>query len=894
MNKVTETSKTTYRKDYRPFTHTIQSVDLNFQLDPDSTLVTSTLVVSPVAGLSHDLFLNGDGLNFESLQIDGELAPANRYSLTEKGLTVYRIDKDTKLTITNRFSPAKNTALSGIYMTKTGFMSQCEAQGFRRITYYPDRPDVMSKFTVTMHADKELYPVLLSNGNLIAEGDEDGGRHFARWQDPFKKPCYLFALVAGKLKPRSEKIKLANGNDVLLQVWTDEANYPKSAWALSSLKKAIAWDEKRWGLELDLTRFMIVATDDFNFGAMENKGLNIFNSRYVMASPTVATDTDYNNILTVVGHEYFHNWTGDRVTLRDWFQLTQKEGLTTFREQEFGMDMAPDDSSRAIRRIDEVRSLRTAQFPEDAGPMAHSIRPDSYQEINNFYTMTVYEKGAEVIRMLQTMLGREGFRKGFDYYIEHFDGKAVTCEDFIHSMEEANNADLSDFMRWYSQAGTPRVTVESAYDSHAGTYTVTLTQTTPPTPGASEKKPFTIPVVVGLLDRKSGNDQPLNLVNDNNHDGPLSRTLLLTDKTQSWTFRGIASEPVISIGRGFSAPVVFDYDYTKNDLAFLAMHDSDAFNRAEAMHRLSLVMLCAVIDQIETGQTPEILPLWFSVFTSLLRDTSISNAYRATILTLPDEGTIGQSRPLINPDAIHRAVSFVREEVGRRLSSTLAKVVADNQPEPGPYSPEEPASGKRAIKNLALSYWLSGGSAKALITAREQFRLADNLTDKLAALQMIIDSRSPAKVDVLNDAAMAWKDDPLLMNKWFTVQATANCQEDEMPVVERVRKLMTFKVFNIANPNNVYALISAFCSRNPAEFHRADGSGYTFWKDAVLQLDKVNPSTASRVARAMDNWRRYTPDRAKLMFKALNEVAATKNLSNGVREIVAKAIGNNK
>lgn len=891
---MTETSKTTYRKDYRPFTHAIDSVDLNFQLDPDSTLVTSTLTVSPVSGMEHDLVLDGDSLSFESLQIDGELAGSDRYSVTEKALTVFNIDKPTKLTITNRFSPAKNTALSGIYMTKTGFMSQCEAQGFRRITYYPDRPDVMSKFTVTIHADKELYPVLLSNGNLVGEGDEEGGRHFARWQDPFKKPCYLFALVAGKLKARSEKMKLANGNEVLLQVWTDEANYPKSAWALTSLKKAISWDEKRWGLELDLTRFMIVATDDFNFGAMENKGLNIFNSRYVMASPLVATDTDYSNILTVVGHEYFHNWTGDRVTLRDWFQLTQKEGLTTFREQEFGMDMAADAASRSIRRIEEVRALRSTQFPEDAGPMAHPIRPDSYQEINNFYTMTVYEKGAEVVRMLQTIFGEEGFKKGFDHYISHFDGQAVTCENFIESMEQANHADLSDFMRWYSQAGTPRVTVDTAYDNHNGTYTVTLSQSTPPTSGAAEKKPFVIPVVIGLLDRKTGRDLPLHLTEDKIKDDLTSRLLLLNDKSQSWTFRGLQSEPVISIGRGFSAPVIFEYDYSNNDLAFLALNDSDPFNRAEAMNRLSLVMLGEIVTQIESGQPAEILPLWFSVFNALLRDISIPAAYRATILTLPSEGAIGQTRPLINPDAIHRAVEFVKEEVGRRLSSTLAKVVEENLPDAGPYSPEAPASGKRALKNLSLSYWLCGGSAKALLTAREQFRLADNLTDKLAAMQMIIDSRSPAKVDVLNDAAMAWKDEPLLMNKWFTVQATANCQEDEMPVVERVRKLMTFKVFNIANPNNVYALINAFCTRNPAEFHRLDGSGYAFWRDAVLQLDKVNPSTASRVARALDNWRRYTPDRAKMMFKTLNEVANNKTLSRGVREIVVKAISNNK
>ena len=512
---MTDSPRTIFRKDYKPYTHSIDSVELDFVLDPQSTLVTSRMKVTPKRDAeTDDLVLNGHNLTFESLRINDREAKDNEYSLTEDSLTVYGVSHQTDITIVNRFSPAENTDLSGIYMSAGSFMSQCEAEGFRAITYWPDRPDVMSRFTVTMHADKSAYPVLLSNGNLVASGDESEGRHWARWEDPFKKPCYLFALVAGRFSVRGDKITLKNGHECLLQVWTEEKNFDKSAWALQCLKKAIFWDEERWGLELDLDRFMIVATDDFNFGAMENKGLNIFNSRYVMATPDIATDADYAAVESVVGHEYFHNWTGDRVTLRDWFQLTLKEGLTVFRDQEFSMDMAPDSTSRAIKRIKDVKALRTAQFPEDAGPMSHPIRPDSYREINNFYTMTVYEKGAEVIRMLQTMLGKDGFRKGLDRYIMLHDGNAVTCDDFIAAMAEANNRDLGHFALWWSQSGTPRVSVETSYDEVHQTLTLRASQATPATADQKEKAPLVIPISVGLLDTE-GRDMTLKLADDN-------------------------------------------------------------------------------------------------------------------------------------------------------------------------------------------------------------------------------------------------------------------------------------------------------------------------------------------------------------------------------------------
>lgn len=881
---------TTYRKDYKPFSHNIDSVELDFTLDPNSTEVKSTLTVTPRADAhSTDLVLNGEELQFVSVAVDGVSVPSAGYRITDKTLTLHNIVHQCKVQIVNRFSPARNKALSGIYMSHGAFMSQCEAEGFRRITYWPDRPDVMSLFTVTIHADKTNYPVMLSNGNLVDEGDEEEGRHFVKWSDPFKKPCYLFALIAGVLVDRSCNFTLKNGKEVLLQVWTEKQNYEKSAHALESLKKAIRWDEERFGLELDLDRFMIVATDDFNFGAMENKGLNVFNSRYVMATPQMATDADYSAITSVVGHEYFHNWTGDRVTLRDWFQLTLKEGLTVFRDQEFDMDCAPDESARAVKRIKDVRALRARQFPEDAGPMAHPIRPDSYQSINNFYTMTVYEKGAEVIRMLQTILGKDGFKKGLDLYFKRHDGTAVTCDDFIAAMADANKTDLSDFSRWWSQSGTPCVTITTQYDPTAHRFTVKAQQTTPPTADQKEKQPLVIPISVGLLDQ-DGHDIPLVLL-DSPNDKPVStRVLLLTEEQMSWTFTGINTNPVISIGRGFSAPVIFDYAYTKEELSFLARHDSDAFNRAEAMERLALEVLGAMVDEIETGADPIVEQCWLNAFEAILKDESLSPAFQAVALALPSESTIAHHRSMVNPDTIHRARNVAKETIGNYFSQLLSNTVCKNLTVVT-YDPNPTDAGKRAIKNLAMDYWLAGGSSKALLAARDQFDNADNLTDRLAALCMIVNSQSPAKEDVLNTAARAWLSDPLLMNKWFTVQALADCYPSELPVVERIKNLMSFtEVFSIENPNNVYALINAFFTSNPAEFHRLDGSGYEFWVQMVTKVDTLNPHVAGRLARALDDWRRFEPARAKMMYEALLRVSAMPRLSSDVREIISKSL----
>ena len=884
---------TVYRKDYRPYTHSIDSVELDFVLNPESTTVTSTMTVTPLRGAATtDMVLDGGrDLFIEKVLINGQQAN-DRYQMAGGQLTIKNISSQATITIVNRIVPVNNTSLSGIYMSRGTFMSQCEAQGFRNITYWPDRPDVMSRFTVTIHADRTQYPVLLSNGNLVAQGDEADNGHWVRWEDPFKKPCYLFALVAGDFVAREDTITTKSGREVLLQVWTEKKNYPNSEHALESLKKAIAWDETRWGLELDLDRFMIVATDDFNFGAMENKGLNIFNSRYVMASPDIATDTDYQNIESIVGHEYFHNWTGDRITLRDWFQLTLKEGLTVFREQEFTADMQPDESSRAVTRIREVRALRNSQFAEDAGPMAHPIRPDSYQEIDNFYTMTVYEKGAEVIRMLQTLLGKEGFKKGMDRYVELFDESAITCDDFIRAMAEANGVDLSAFSLWWSQAGTPRVSVETSWDQEHSTFTIRASQATPATPGQSEKYPLVIPILVGLIGR-NGKDLPLKLAGSD--DEPVTTAkLVLESSDDEWTIENITENPVLSLGRGFSAPVIFDYAYSLQELQFLALNDSDGFNRADAFERLMLAVLNDVADMIENGVEPDVHGTLISAFEGILTNTNLSPEYRATVLELPSEKAIAARRAMINPQTIRAARVFVMETIGRRLSHKLGTPLRTENMRNMTleYKFDAKEAGKRALSNLTLEYWLAGGNAKALLDARDQFESADNLTDRLAALRMIVNSQSPAKIDVLNAAGRLWGGEPLLLNKWFTVQATARVYPNECPVLDRIKSLMQCPVFSIKNPNNVYALVNAFMTANEPEFHRPDGAGYDFWVETVLQLDAVNGHVAARLARALDNWRRYTPELARLMHAALTKVAAAENLSAGVREVVHKALNN--
>lgn len=883
---------TILRSDYKVPTHLIDTVHLEFDLDQESTSVINTMHVrpNPESRGSADLILNGETLTLVSVTVDGTALDESEYVLTDKTLTVPNITRACDVCIVNRFSPAANKALSGIYASGPNLMSQCEAEGFRRITYYLDRPDVLARFTVVIRASKDQFPVLLSNGNRIEENDLGDGRHEARWDDPFPKPAYLFALVAGNLVCRQENFPLKDGREASLEIWVEPQDIDKTAHTLESLKKAIRWDEERWGLELDLDGFRIVATNDFNFGAMENKGLNIFNARYALANPTVATDTDYANIESVVGHEYFHNWTGDRVTLRDWFQLTLKEGLTVFRDQEFSADMLGEESARAVERIKNVRTLRTAQFTEDAGPMAHPIRPESYQEINNFYTSTVYEKGAEVIRMLQTLLGRDTFRRGFDLYILKNDGHAVTCEAFLAAMEEASGRSLDQFRRWYGQAGTPRVSVSGVWNETDHTYVLTAEQTTPATPGQPVKLPLLMPFPVALLDAE-GREMPVLLSGETESSAQTQRMLELSETRQTWVFTGLREKPVPSLNRGFAAPVMLDFPMTDDELALLSQKDSDPFNRCEAMNRL---MLKALVDQTRAvllGEEREVSTVLTDAVNTLLCDNSLSPAFRAVALALPSERIIGEELPLIDPQAVHQARETVRRAIGTRLINSF-KAVYDSVQTPGEYSPDAQSAGKRELKNLCHFYLICTSNTSSFIAVIDQFTKANNLTDKLAALTLISDTESPSKPEKQLEALQEWIGEPLLVNKWLTIQAVSPAFSGEVPVVDRVTELMNCNFFSMANPNNVYALLLAFFVNNPSEFHRRDGRGNQLWAAAVQQLDKLNPQVASRVARTLENWRRYTPALAAQMHQTLVFMNGLEDLSPSVREIIEKALHN--
>ena len=885
-------SATVFRKDYIPPTHWVDSVYLEFDLHPQQTHVHSTLMIRPNEDrINNDLVLNGRDLDLIRIAIDGRELDRSEYTILPTGDIVLRgITENIKLEIENVINPQANSSLMGLYLSNGNFMTQCEAEGFRRITYYPDRPDVSAKFTVRINAPKSVCPVLLSNGNLIEEGELDGNWHYTCWEDPFPKPSYLFALVAGNLKCREEKFQLKNGKKALLQIWVEPRNLDKTEFALESLKRAIAWDEERFGLELDLERFMIVATDDFTMGAMENKGLNIFNSRCVLATPQVATDRDFARIESVIGHEYFHNWTGDRVTCRDWFQLTLKEGLTVFREQEFAADMLGDSTARAVKRIEDVRYLRDRQFPEDAGPMAHPIRPESYEEINNFYTTTVYEKGAEVIRMLQTLLGKDGFKRGLDLYIREHDGSCATCEDFLNAMAEANMRNLNQFKRWYSQAGTPHVRVRTHWDAQSATYAVTLTQFCPPSPGQDKKEPFFIPFDIALFNSK-GTPIALQLQEETTAKGT-SRVLELTDEEHTWVFVGVKEQPIPSLARNFSAPIIVDYNYTPEELVFLSQCDNDAFNRAQAMEELSLLCINEMVADFERGTRMVINPHYRNAFESMLTDKSVSPAFKAIALTLPSETRIAESQPMINPIAIRAAIRSLREQLGRQFSHVIMRVFDDNAPNPV-YSPSAAEAGKRAMRAFCFELLLAGGNAKSLLRARQIFETSKNLTERLDALRIIVNSASPTKFTLLEAAEAEWRKEPLLINKWFTLQATATVPMDECPIVDVVQNLIErYPGYNVHNPNNVYSLVLAFCQNNLAEFHRPDGAGYKLWVEQVLKLDRINPQVSSRLSRCLDNWRRYTPECSKLMFSALKYVYSQPNLSSDLKEVVGKALNN--
>ncbi len=886
------------RSHYQPPAYLLDRIALEFDLDLDVTEVSARLEMRPnPAGSGGVVELNGEQLELVAVEVDGRVLGPAQYQLEETLLRIPAPAADAfTIRVRNRIRPRANTSLMGMYVSNGALFTQCEAEGMRRITWIPDRPDVLARYTVMLRGRRDAFPVLLSNGNLIEQGELSDGRHFAHWEDPFPKPSYLFAVVAATLASRDARVLTRSGREVLLQILAQPADLPRLDHAAACLRRALAWDETRFGRELDLDRYMIVATADFNMGAMENKGLNIFNAKYVLADPTIATDSDFATIESIIGHEYFHNWSGNRVTCRDWFQLSLKEGLTVFRDQEFTRDLleaeaqaqgADPVSARAIARIDDVRTLRAVQFPEDAGPMAHPIRPDAYLEISNFYTATVYEKGAEVVRMLQTLLGVDGFRRGLDLYFERHDGQAATCDQFVAAMADSSGRDLSQFLRWYSQAGTPRVAVSCTRDDATGVMELRIAQSCPPTPGQTDKLPLLIPFALGLVG-PDGRDVPLRFEGESRAMGT-TRVLELTQSTHTFRLLDVPAGAVPSHLRDFSAPVIVEHHYTPDELALLAAHDSDGFNRWEAGQKIALAALLRATDAIESDEPPAYSTALRTLVERTLHDSAASPAFRERSLQLPGEIVIAEQRAIVEPMAIRTARSGLRQWLGTELAQQWQATFRDML-DRRPYSPDSALAGKRALKNLALSYLVMAGDPEALGLARQQLSEADNLTDRLAALTAIVHSPAPIKASVLLQVAREWQGEPLLMNKWFSLQATAPTHAGEPAALERVKVLLRHGAYSEKNPNNVNALVLGFCNGNPAEFHRPDGSGYAFWVEQVMRLDRINPIVAARIARTLERWRRYTPDRGRRMREALEAVAAHAEISRDVREIVDRAL----
>ena len=901
---------TVIRRDaYAPTAYLIDTVDLTFDLDPVKTRVLNKMSLrrNPAVA-AQPLKLDGDDLNLARVLVNGQ---GTSFKMEGSRLVLENLPEGNgafELEIFTTCMPVKNTKLMGLYVSNDSFFTQCEAEGFRRITYFLDRPDVMASYSVTLRADQAKYPVLLSNGNLVAQGVLEDGRHFAKWVDPHKKPSYLFALVAGQFVCREQRITSRAGKDHLLQVYVRAGDLDKTEHAMASLMASVAWDEARFGLSLDLERFMIVATSDFNMGAMENKGLNIFNTKYVLASQATATDVDFSNIESVVGHEYFHNWTGNRITCRDWFQLSLKEGLTVFRDQEFSQDLcgaqggkegapSPSSSARAVKRIEDVRMLRTAQFPEDAGPMAHPVRPDSYIEINNFYTVTIYEKGAEVVRMMQTLVGRDGFAKGMTLYFARHDGQAVTCDDFAQAIAYANpQSDLAQllpqFKRWYSQAGTPRVQASGAYDAQARSYTLTLSQSCAPTAGQPVKEPFVIPLALGLL-RADGSDLPLQLADETVSAGS-TRVIVLTQARESITFVNVDVPPVPSILRGFSAPVVLDFDYSDAQLLTLLAFDSDPFNRWEAGQRLVLRDAITLIasDADLTRATP-LNGTCIDALRRVLRHPTLDAAFKELILTLPSETYIAEQLEVVNPQRIHAVREAMREQLAHALQADW-EWAFDAHQHNGTYRPDPVSSGRRALAGMALSQLCLAarqtGDPVWPGKALQRFKDAGNMTDRFNALSALVNSGHALGAAAVARFHAMFKDEALVLDKWFALQAGA-CDRngDVLPVV---RQLMTHADFNMRNPNRARSAIFSYCSANPGAFHRADAAGYVFWSERVIELDGFNPQVAARLARALDRWPRLVEPYRSAAREAIARVAAKPDLSNDVREVVSRALAN--
>ncbi|XP_022736035.1 puromycin-sensitive aminopeptidase isoform X1 [Durio zibethinus] len=881
--------KEIFLKDYKSPDYCFDTVDLKFSLGEEKTIVASKITVFPrVEGSSSPLVLDGVDLKLISIKINGKELKEGDYCLDSRHLTLLSPPSGKfSLEIDTEIQPQKNTSLEGLYKSSGNFCTQCEAEGFRKITFYQDRPDIMAKYTCRIEADKSLYPVLLSNGNLIEQGILEGGKHYAVWDDPFKKPCYLFALVAGQLESRDDIFVTRTGRQVALRIWTPAQDVPKTAHAMYSLKAAMKWDEDVFGLEYDLDLFNIVAVPDFNMGAMENKSLNIFNSKLVLASPETASDADYAAILGVIGHEYFHNWTGNRVTCRDWFQLSLKEGLTVFRDQEFSSDMG----SRTVKRIADVSKLRTYQFPQDAGPMAHPVRPHSYIKMDNFYTVTVYEKGAEVVRMYKTLLGTQGFRKGMDLYFKRHDGQAVTCENFFAAMRDANDADLANFLLWYSQAGTPVVKVTSSYKADAHTFSLKFSQEAPPTPGQPVKEPMYIPVAVGLLD-SSGKDMPLSSLY---HDGTLqsvasnnqpvfSTVLRVTKKEEEFVFSDIFERPIPSLLRGYSAPIRLESDLSDSDLFFLLAHDSDEFNRWEAGQLLARKLMLSLVTDFQQNKPLALNPKFVQGLRSILSDTSLDKEFIAKAITLPGEGEIMDMMEVADPDAVHAVRTFIRKELALQLKSEFLSTVQNNRSSEE-YVFNHPNMGRRALKNIALAYLASLEDPEIMELALHEYNTATNMTEQFAALAAIAQKPGKTRDDVLVDFYSKWQHDFLVVNKWFALQAMSDIPGN----VANVRNLLNHPAFDLRNPNKVYSLIGGFCG-SPVNFHAKDGSGYKFLGEIVLQLDKLNPQVASRMVSAFSRWRRFDESRQKLAKAQLEMIMSANGLSENVFEIASKSL----
>ncbi len=878
--KSKELPKTIYLKDYEIPNYLIDEIQLEFDLQDEQTIVKSNMKVRHnrlSQSNVRDLFLNGEELTLESIKIDGNLLTQNQYTSTAQGLTIHNVSDSFDLEITTKIFPAKNTALSGLYRSGKTYCTQCEAEGFRRITYFMDHPDVLARYTTKIIADETHFPILLSNGNLIDKGKLDQGRHWAKWEDPFKKPSYLFALVAGDFDIVKDKFITQSGREIALHIYVDKGYADQASHALYSAKEAMRWDEIAYGREYDLDCYMIVAIGDFNMGAMENKGLNIFNTKYALAKPETATDDDYIHILSVVGHEYFHNWTGNRVTCRDWFQLSLKEGLTIFRDQSFTEDVL----SKGVMRIRDVNYLREIQFPEDAGPLAHPVRPESYIEINNFYTSTVYNKGAEVLRMLRTILGKTLFRKGMDLYFARHDGQAVTIEDYVGIMEDVSGIDLKQFRLWYSQAGTPVVTVTDEYNEKTQTYTLKLKQTCPPTPNQAIKKPMHVPVLVSLLDQ-AGKEIALHI---NNETVETEKLLPLTKEEQIFTFTQVTSRPTPSLLRNFSAPVKLNYAYSDEDLSFLFKHDNDAFNRWEAGQKYALRVILKLIQDYQSKKDLLLPAELTAIYAHILTSHSYDKFLLAEMLLLPSEKYIGEQMTVIDVDAIHKVREFVLTEMATKLEPSFLKVYKENHSTKS-YEFNMQEVSKRQLKNNCLAYLSL--LPKNHVLALQQFNesLTNNMTDTQAALVALANSDSPLREKALDQFYVTWKSDALVVDKWFSIQATS-----KLPTaLDDVKRLMEHEAFDIKNPNKVYALMGAFAQRNHVNFHSKDGNGYVLLREVVAKLDKLNPQIAARMVKPLTTWKRYDKERQKLMQEQLELLLHDKHISTDLYELVTKSL----